>query len=65
MYIKLYCIKVLNPLWERKAALKHAIKSPMEKRLAQKVSLINIGRKNAAVDDTHFRNIWLFLRKIV
>ena len=32
----------------------------MEKRLAQKFSLINIGRKNAAVDDTHFRNIWLF-----
>ena len=36
----------------------------MEKRLAQKFSLINIGRKKAAVDDTHFRNIWLFKEKI-
>ena len=35
----------------------------MEKRLAQKFSLINIGRKNAAVDDTHFRNIWLFKKR--
>lgn len=35
----------------------------MEKRLAQKFSLINIGRKNAAVDDTHFRNIWLFKKE--
>ena len=35
----------------------------MEKRLAQKFSLINIGRKNAAVDDTHFRNILAFFKE--